>query len=74
MARYDHLPAVSEQLCCHSRRGRSLQVIERVARGFPRYHKYALGADLRRQALRICALVARANELASFNLSHPVAR
>jgi hypothetical protein len=38
----------SEQLFCRSRRGHSLRVLEEAVRRFPRCHKYALGADLRR--------------------------
>lgn len=34
--------------------------IEQAVRHFPRYHKYALGSDLRRQAAHICRLVAQA--------------
>lgn len=34
--------------------------IEVAVRGFPRYHKYTLGTDLRRQAAVICRRVARA--------------
>ncbi len=34
--------------------------IERAVRDFPRYHKYGLGSDLRRQAAHICRLVAQA--------------
>jgi hypothetical protein len=29
-------------------------------RRFPKYHKYALGTDLRRQAMRVCRLIMRA--------------
>jgi hypothetical protein len=39
---------------------RLLLLIEEAVRFFPRYHKYAIGADLRRQAMLICRLVARA--------------
>jgi hypothetical protein len=34
--------------------------IEVAVRGFPRYHKYTLGSDLRRQAAWVCRQVARA--------------
>lgn len=34
--------------------------IEVAVRGFPRYHKYTLGSDLRRQAAQVCRGVARA--------------
>ena len=39
---------------------RLLLAIEQAVRDFPRYHKYALGTDLRRQAMTICRLVRRA--------------
>lgn len=39
---------------------RLLLDVERVVRGFPRYHKYTLGSELRRQAMDISRLVARA--------------
>lgn len=34
--------------------------IEQAVRKFPRYHKYALGSDLRRQAMTVCRGVTRA--------------
>ena len=34
--------------------------VENAVRQFPRYHKYALGSDLRRQAMGVCRRVARA--------------
>jgi len=34
--------------------------MERAVRNFPRYHKYALGSDLRRQAMLVCRGVTRA--------------
>mgnify|MGYP003964623867 FL=1 len=39
---------------------RLLVEIERAVRGFPRYHKYPLGSELRRQAMTICRLISRA--------------
>lgn len=39
---------------------RNLVEVELAVRGFPRHHKYTLGSDLRRQAMQICRLVARA--------------
>ena len=39
---------------------RMLVLIEEAVRGFPRYHKYTLGGDLRRQAMRICRRIGRA--------------
>jgi len=35
-------------------------LLEEAVRGFPRYHKYALGTDLRRGAMRVVRLVGRA--------------
>ncbi len=37
-------------------------LLEEVVRRFPRYHKYALGADLRRQAYAVCCGVVQAGE------------
>lgn len=34
--------------------------IEQAVRHFPQYHKYAIGADLRRQAMGVCRLIVRA--------------
>lgn len=39
---------------------RLLVATEEAVRQFPRYHKYAVGADLRRQAMNICRLISRA--------------
>ncbi len=39
--------------------------IEQAVRGFSRYHKYSVGADLRRQAAHICQLVAQAARFAA---------
>jgi hypothetical protein len=39
---------------------RLLLEIEQAVRSFPRYHKYTLGSDLRRQAMNLCRLLARA--------------
>jgi len=39
---------------------RLLLLIEDAVRGFPRYHKYTLGSDLRKQAMNIVRLIARA--------------
>ena len=54
MARTEHLPIykATYDLCLH---------LDRVVRGFPRYHKYSLGADLREAARRSLRLVVRAN-------------
>ena len=35
-------------------------MVEEAVRRFPRYHKYTLGSDLRRQAMQVCRLVNRA--------------
>jgi len=53
MARLDHLPIWRDA-------NRLLVVIEEAVRRFPRYHKYTLGTDLRRQAMGICRLIVRA--------------
>lgn len=39
---------------------RLLVLTEDAVRRFPRYHKYTLGSDLRRQAMQVCRLVNRA--------------
>ena len=39
---------------------RLLLEVEQAVRGFLRYHKYTLGAELRRLSLNVCRLVARA--------------
>jgi len=39
---------------------RLLLLIEDAMRKFPRYHKYTLGSDLRKQAMNICRWIARA--------------
>ncbi len=38
--------------------------LENAVRQFPRFHKYAIGSDLRRQALAVCQRVARAAQCA----------
>ena len=60
MAHYRHLPIwkAAMDLAVH---------LEHAVRRFgktpspPRYHKYTLGTELRQTALRLCRLVARAN-------------
>ena len=54
MARSEHLPIYKSayDLCLY---------LEQVVHGFSRYHKYALGADLREGARRVLRLVVRAN-------------
>ena len=37
--------------------------VEEAVRRIPRYHKYTLGTDLRRHAMSICRLVARAAQV-----------
>lgn len=37
-----------------------LLAVEQAVRRFTRYHKYALGTDLRRQAMTVCRLIVRA--------------
>ena len=39
---------------------RLLLEIEQAVRHFPRYHKYTIGTDMRRQAMGICRLIVRA--------------
>jgi hypothetical protein len=39
---------------------RLLLAIEQAVRAFPRYHKYTLGTELRRQAMQVCRLIMRA--------------
>jgi hypothetical protein len=39
---------------------RLLLLVEQAVRHFPRYHKYTLGSDLRRQVMRLCRLIVRA--------------
>jgi len=39
---------------------RLLVEVELAVRHFPRYHKYALGTDLRRQAMTVCRCIVRA--------------
>ena len=45
---------------------------ERAVRSFPRYHKYTLGSDLRRQAMNICRLVARAAQAGALAEREPL--
>ena len=54
MAQAEHLPIYKRayDLCLY---------LEQVVAGFSRYHKYALGADLRESARRALKLVVRAN-------------
>ncbi len=54
MAQSEHLSIykASYDLCLY---------LEQVVRGFSRYHKYVLGADLRDGARRVLKLIVRAN-------------
>ncbi|AUR52610.1 four helix bundle protein [Aquella oligotrophica] len=54
MAKYEHLPIYKGAL--------DLAVyLEKAVSGFSRYHKYSLGADLRRIARQNISLIVRAN-------------
>ena len=52
-ARHTHLP-----IWCDATR--LLVETENAVRKFPRYHKYAVGAELRRQAMNLCRSIVRA--------------
>lgn len=54
MAQTEHLPIYKKayDLCLH---------LEQVVRNFSRYHKYAIGQDLRDGARRVLKLIVRAN-------------
>jgi 23S rRNA-intervening sequence protein len=54
MAQTEHLPIYkrSYDLCLY---------LEQIVRGFSRYHKYTLGADLRDGARQVLKLIVRAN-------------
>jgi hypothetical protein len=49
---------------------RVVVLIEEAVRTFPKYHKYALGADLRRQAITVCRLILRAYSARDNRLYH----
>lgn len=54
MAQYEHLPIY--------KRAMDLAVyIETIVRGFPRYHKYTIGSEMRALSHKIPVLVVRAN-------------
>jgi len=40
---------------------RLLVLLEQAVRAFPRYHKYAVGTDLRKQGMLVCRLIIRVN-------------
>ncbi len=54
MARYEHLPIYKQamDIAVH---------FEKVVAGFPRYHKYTLGSDLRQKSREVVTLVVKAN-------------
>ena len=54
MAYYEHLPIYKK----------SMDVaiyIENIVRGFPKYHKYTMGTDLRNKSREIVSLIIKAN-------------
>jgi hypothetical protein len=54
MARYEHLPIYKAAF--------DLTVyVEKIVRGFSRYHKYTLGTELRNRTREIVKLIVRAN-------------
>jgi len=54
MAKYEHLPIYKKAM--------DLAIyIENVVRGFSRYHKYIIGADLRNLSRRVVTLIISAN-------------
>jgi four helix bundle protein len=54
MAQYEHLPIYKKAM--------DIAVyIENIVKGFSRYHKYTLGADLRNQSRAALRLIVRAN-------------
>ena len=54
MAQYEHLPIY--------KKGMDLAVyVETIVSGFPRYHKYAIGSEMRALSHKILVLVVRAN-------------
>ncbi len=54
MAQYEHLPIYKKAM--------DLAVyVETIVRGFPRYHKYTIGSEMRALAHKVLVLVVRAN-------------
>ncbi len=49
---------------------RLLVAIEQSVRAFPRYHKYTLGTELRRQAMTVCRTILRAADHREEQLPH----
>ena len=54
MTKHHHLPPIAQLA------RRFLVEVEQAVRGFSRYHRYALGADLRKQAMQLVVLCHRA--------------
>lgn len=54
MARYEHLPIYKKTV-------ELVVFVEGAVSSFPRYHRYAIGADLRNLARRLAALVMQVN-------------
>ena len=50
---------------------RLLLEVEQAVRGFSRYYKYTLGAELRLMSLTVCRSVARAEQAASCPCPRP---
>jgi 23S rRNA-intervening sequence protein len=55
MAQYEHLPIYQKAMAL-------VVYIEKTVAGFDRYHRYNIGADLRRLARRNLSLIIRANQ------------
>jgi hypothetical protein len=63
MGRVSHLPIWRDAT-------RLLVAIEQAVRAFPRYHKYTLGSELRRQAMTVCRAILRAADHREEQLPH----
>lgn len=64
MAHYEHLPIYKKSL--------ELTIfMENCVKGFSRYHKYSLGADLRNSARELATSVIRANSRRDKRMSEP---
>lgn len=54
MARYEHLPIYKKAM--------DLTIyLEKIVRGFSRYHKYTLGSELREKSREIVGVIIKAN-------------